>query len=125
MNGNARLGRWGENLARQHLEAAGYRIAAVNYRCREGEIDIVAAQDGEIVFVEVKTRRGDAFGLAAEAVSPARAARLESVAEHYLQSQTPAGYPADAAWRIDLICVNLDRRGRLLSVDHIKHAVEF
>ena len=85
----------------------------------------MAAQDGEIVFVEVKTRRGHAFGLAAEAISPARAARLESVAEHYLQSQTPAGYPSDAAWRIDLICVNLDRNGRLLFVDHIKHAVEF
>ena len=126
MSGSAGLGRWGERLARRHLEAAGYRIAAANYRCREGEIDLVAAQDdGELVFVEVKTRRGDAFGPAAESISPARAARLESVAEHYLQSQTAAGYPSDAAWRIDLICVNLDRGGKLLSVDHIKHAIEF
>lgn len=126
MTGNAGLGRWGESLARRRLESAGYGIAATNYRCRDGEIDIVAVDaDGEVVFVEVKTRRGGAFGLAAEAISPARAERLVLAAEHYLQARVDGGYQSGTSWRIDLVCVNLDRGGKLLSVEHIKHALEF
>src|SRR4030042_1681290 len=61
---------------RAHLEPKGYLIRARNFRCREGEIDIVA-QDGEtLVFVEVRTRRGDAMGDAAESVPPAKEAGL-------------------------------------------------
>ncbi len=123
--GNAGLGRWGEERARLHLEAKGYAIAATNFRSRTGEIDIVAIDGDELVFVEVKTRRGDAFGGAAEAVSPTRAERLVIVAEEFLQSHSAFPYDSDTAWRIDLVCVNLDRGGKLLSVDHIMHAVEF
>ncbi len=123
--GNAELGRWGERQARLHLEAKGYGITATNFRSRTGEIDIVATCGEELVFVEVKTRRGDAFGEAVESISPGRAERIAAVAEEFLQTQTPAGYSSSTPWRIDLVCVNLDRGGALLSVDHIKHAVEF
>ena len=57
-----KLGQWGERQARVHLEAKGYAVVASNFRCRAGEIDIVARQGDEFVFVEVKTRRGDGFG---------------------------------------------------------------
>ena len=123
-SGNRRLGDWGERQARLYLEAKGYAIVASNFRCRAGEIDIVARQGGEFVFVEVKTRRGDAFGEAEESISPARAERLAAVAEEFLQSWLADGYHSATPWRIDLVCVNLDRRGRLLSVNHIEHAVE-
>ena len=123
--GNAGLGRWGEEQARLLLKAKGYGIAASNFRSRTGEVDIVATDGDELVFVEVKTRRGDAFGRAVESISEVRAERMAAVAEEFLQSQAAGGYSSSQLWRIDLVCVNLDRRGKLLSVDHIKHAVEF
>ena len=125
MSSRAGLGQWGERQARLYLEAAGYAIAAANFRCRAGEMDIVAIDGDELVFVEVKTRRGDAFGRAEESISPARAERLAAVAEEFLQSRSAFPYDSETPWRIDLVCVNLDRSGKLLSVNHIKHAVEF
>ena len=123
--GNRGLGQWGERQARLHLEAAGYQVLTTNFRCRAGEIDIVSRQGGELVFVEVKTRRGGAFGRAVESISPSRAERLAAVAEEFLQARSSEEYDSGTQWRIDLVCVNLDRNGTLLSVDHIKHAVEF
>ena len=125
MSSRARLGQWGERQARLYLEAEGYGIAAANFRCRAGEIDIVAIDGDELVFVEVKTRRGDAYGLAEESISPVRAERLAAVAEEFLQSRSAFPYDSETPWRIDLVCVNLDGGGKLLNINHIKHAVEF
>ena len=125
MSSRARLGQWGERQARLYLEAEGYGIVAANFRCRAGEMDIVAIYGDELVFVEVKTRRGDAFGQAEESISPARAERLAAVAEEFLQSRSAFPYDSETPWRIDLVCVNLDSGGKLLNVNHIKHAVEF
>ena len=125
MSSRSGLGRWGERLARIHLEAEGYRITATNFRCRAGELDIVAVDGDELVVVEVKTRRGDSFGQAEEAITPVRAERLVTVAEEFFQSNSAFPYDSETPWRIDLVCVNLDRRGKLISVNHIKHAVEF
>ena len=121
---NRRLGQWGERQARLHLEAKGYAIVASNFRCRAGEIDLVARKDGELVFVEVKTRRGNVYGSAVESISPARAERLANVAEEFLLSRLADGYHSGTSWRIDLVCLSLDRQGKLLSVSHIPHAVE-
>ncbi|MGZ6792765.1 MAG: YraN family protein, partial [Mycobacteriales bacterium] len=63
------LGRWGEEHAVRHLEAAGYEVLSRNWRCREGELDIVARSGGALVFVEVKARTGTAYGEPAEAVT--------------------------------------------------------
>lgn len=125
MNNRVSLGQWGERQARLRLEAEGYGIAATNFRCRAGEIDIVAIDRDEVVFVEVKTRRGESFGLAEESISSVRAERLVVVAEEFLQSHNAFPYDSETPWRIDLVCVNLDRSGKLLSINHIKHAVEF
>ena len=125
MTSRTDLGKWGERQARLHLEAEGYGIVAANFRCRAGETDIVATQGDELVFVEVKTRRGEAFGRAEESISPVRAERLVTVAEEFLQSHHAFPYDSETAWRIDLVCVNLDRTGKLLSVNHIRYAVEF
>lgn len=79
------LGRWGEDLAAAHLSAAGYELLARNWRCRQGEIDIVARAAGVVVFVEVKTRTGTAFGEPAAAVDGAKARRLRGLAAVWLR----------------------------------------
>ena len=124
-SGNRRLGDWGERQARLHLEDKGYSLLANNFRCRAGEIDIVARQGDQVVFVEVKARRGDAYGRAEESISPARAERLADVAEEFMQTRMAGEFDSWTAWRIDLVCLNMDRQGRLLSVNHIENAVEF
>ena len=120
-----RLGQWGERQARLFLENKGYAIVATNFRCRAGEVDIVARQGQELVFVEVKTRRGEAYGRGEESISPARAERLAAVSEEFLQSYCDEEYRSSTEWRIDLVCLNLDRSGKLVSMDHIPYAIEF
>jgi len=116
--GRRHLGAFGERVAAAHLEAKGYRIRARNFRCREGEIDIVAEDGDCLVFVEVRTRRGDAFGTPAESVTAAKERRLLTVAKAYLQEHPDI--PANQ--RIDVIAVELSR-GRLLAVQHIEGAI--
>lgn len=115
-----RLGAFGERVAAAHLEARGYAIRQRNFRSREGEIDIVAEKDGCLVFVEVRTRRGEAMGSAAESVTPAKQQRLRAAVQAYAQAHE--GLPADQ--RIDVITVTLAPDGRLVNLEHIENAVE-
>ena len=77
-------GREGENLAAQFLEKKGYSILERNYRFERGEIDIVAKEGQELVFVEVKSRHSKQYGAPEESVTPAKEAQLKKVAEGYL-----------------------------------------
>jgi len=70
------LGRAGEERAARHLEESGYRVLHRNWRCREGEIDLVVCTDTDLVVVEVKTRRGEGFGHPFEAIDSRKRARL-------------------------------------------------
>ena len=81
------LGRFGEQVAAEHLVAAGLTIVARNWRCREGEVDIVALDGDVLVMCEVKTRRGVGFGTPLDAVTPAKAARLRRLAVRWLADQ--------------------------------------
>lgn len=112
-----RLGDVGERLAAHHLEARGYRIRERNFRCREGEIDIIAEKDGCLAFVEVKTRRGSSMGEAVESVTPDKGARILRVAEAYAQAHTDL--PPDR--RIDVVAVELSPAGRLLRLEHLEN----
>ena len=85
------LGRWGEDLAVRHLELAGYEVLARNWRCRQGELDIVARRAHEIVFVEVKARNGIGYGEPAEAVTPQKAQRIHRLAARWLVECRPPG----------------------------------
>lgn len=82
-----RLGQWGEELVARDLEAKGWTILARNFRCRFGELDIVAAREGVLAFVEVKLRRGSAFAPARAFVTADKQRRLRTAAELYLQEQ--------------------------------------
>lgn len=79
------LGAAGEAQAAEWYEAHGYTVVARNWRCREGELDLVVAKGHELVFVEVKTRRTAAFGVPAEAVTPRKQQRLRTLAVRYLR----------------------------------------
>ncbi len=78
------VGRFGEDLAAAWLSDAGLTVLARNWRCPDGELDIVAVDGDTLVFVEVKTRSSLAYGDPAEAVSRAKAARLRTLALRYL-----------------------------------------
>jgi putative endonuclease len=86
-----RLGARGEQLAADWYAARGYQVVARNWRCREGELDLVVSRDGELVFCEVKTRSSDRFGTAAEAVTPAKQRRLRVLAARYLAEHVGDG----------------------------------
>lgn len=81
------FGQRGEDAACAYLERHGYRVTGRNYRCRYGEIDIIAVKDGAIVFVEVKTRRSLRFGTPGMAVTYAKQQKIRTTALHYLQQQ--------------------------------------
>lgn len=112
------LGRRGEELAAQQLAAQGYQIVAQNWRCETGELDLVA-RDGEcLVLVEVRTRRGRSMGSPEESITAAKQARLIALSEAYVQESDWAG-----DWRIDVVAIEMDRRGRVLRVDQYENAI--
>ena len=113
-----RLGQFGERLAAAHLEAEGYRIVERNFRCREGEIDIIVAKARNLVFVEVRTRRGDAMGRAVDSLTPLKGARITAAAEAYCQGRLDL--PPER--RIDVITIDLSPEGRVLRLEHIESA---
>jgi len=97
------LGRLGEGLACRELERRGYRILARRFRTRFGEIDVVAREGPTIVFVEVKARRGGAFGGGAVAVTPGKQRRITRLAEEYLLRARLRDVPV----RFDVVVVDL------------------
>ena len=84
MNARAALGRYGEDVAARRLTAAGLTILARNWRCRYGEIDIVASDGDALVICEVKARRGGTWQDPMAAVTPRKAERLRRLAERWL-----------------------------------------
>lgn len=79
-----RRGQWGEALVADDLRRRGWTVSATNFRCRMGELDIVAENGQYLVFVEVKLRKSGRFGAACEAVTPAKQRRLRAAAGFYL-----------------------------------------
>jgi putative endonuclease len=106
------VGRHGEQLAARHLEAAGLQILARNWRCRDGELDIVARDGSVLVFAEVKTRSSLAFGAPAEAVDRAKSARIRHLALRWIMAQRDQ--PGGQFWsevRFDVLGVVRGRAG--------------
>ena len=78
------LGAHGERIAAAYLTDSGLRVLDRNWRCRDGELDIVAREGAALVFCEVKTRRGVGYGHPVEAVTPAKQRRLRTLAQRWL-----------------------------------------
>ncbi|MEX2974669.1 MULTISPECIES: YraN family protein [unclassified Streptomyces] len=102
------MGRYGEDLAARRLTEAGMRILDRNWRCRDGEIDIVAADGDALVVCEVKTRRAGWYEHPMAAVRPEKTARLRLLAERWLERH---GGPPPGGVRIDVIGILLPARG--------------
>ena len=113
------LGDRGEQMAADYLARQGYRVLTRNHRGPLGELDLVAQDGPETVFVEVKTRVGRSDVAPEESVSPSKVARLTRLAEAYLADRRRE----EAMWRIDVIAVLLDAEGRLVRLDHLRNAV--
>ena len=115
----ARLGAWGEALATAYLRRQGYAILATNYRCPEGEMDIVAQEGDTLVFVEVRTRRSRMMGTPAESVTAAKRGRLITVAQRFIQEHPESSQE----WRIDVIAIEMGRGKGEADIEHLKYAV--
>jgi putative endonuclease len=92
----------GEDLACEELRRLGFRILARNFRCRAGEIDVVAEERGTVVFVEVKERRGESHGSAIEAVTAAKRQKVIRAARIYAALHGLS----DAPLRFDVVAID-------------------
>lgn len=105
MAGNMALGARGEDIAVEFLTGAGMAIVERNWRCRYGELDVIATIEDRIVFVEVKTRTGAGYGSPAESVTFAKQRRIRVLAMHWLSE-------SDRSWskvRFDVVAVVIGR----------------
>jgi putative endonuclease len=112
------LGKWGEDIAVAYLEREGYEVLARNWRCRQGELDVVARRGSELVFVEVKTRSGLAYGEPAEAVNAVKARRIRVLAGRWLTECRPGGFHD---LRFDVVSV-LRKREAPPEITHLQGA---
>jgi putative endonuclease len=109
-------GRWAEQLAATYLRAQGVQVVAQNYRCREGEIDLVGLHQTTLIFVEVRYRHHDYFGTGAESIDSRKQQRIILTAQHFLQQHpqwqesncrfdavivSPSGAHAEMQWITD------------------------
>lgn len=115
-----KTGAIGEKIACNFLRLNGYKILETNYRCRNGEIDIVATQRDTLVFVEVKTRKSFIYGVPEESITPSKVQKLKAVAEHYQQNHENL-LPE---WRIDVVAIEVNGAGKVARIELIENAVE-
>ena len=109
------LGRRGEEIAARYLASRGLAIVERNWRCPQGEIDLIARDGGELVFVEVKTRSSVAFGHPLESITPAKLARLRRLAAAWCDAHPGA----HETIRIDAIAVIAPRVGDV-EIEHLE-----
>lgn len=105
-----------EQLARRYLEAEGYEILAINYRCRQGELDIVARDGAELVFIEVKYRKNADCGGSMYAISTQKKRNISYCARYYIYKE---GIHPDEPMRFDVIAMDGDK------LTHVKNAFEY
>lgn len=110
----------GEKIASRYLTEYGYHIIETNYRCREGEIDIIASKDDSLIFIEVRTKRSQLFGTPEESITAIKKQHLRAVANHY--RETHKDIPS--SWRIDLIAIELGKTDRIQRIELIENAIE-
>ena len=120
-SGNKGTGELGEEIASNFLIARGYRILERNFRCKGGEVDIIASDPGEksLVFTEVKTRRGLSYGVPQLAVTPFKQRQISKAALTWLSKNRLHDHNA----RFDVIAILL-HTDSAHAVDHIKNAFE-
>ncbi len=114
------VGKLGEKTAQKFLKKRGYRIRETGFRCRHGEIDIIAQQKDWLVFVEVRAKSSLDFGTPEESLTQSKKRRLIATALTY--TNTHRDLPS--LWRIDVIAIEFDDKGRIRRIEHIENAIE-
>ena len=112
------LGKFGEELAYKKIKRLGYKKIIRNYRCPQGEVDLIANDGNTLVFIEIKTRRSGSVGYAKEAVNARKRRQLSKVALFYMKSNNCC----EAKARFDVIAVSLKGGKPLIEV--IKNAFD-
>jgi len=112
------LGKFGEELALEHLKRLGYKSIVRNYRCSLGEVDLIAKDGDTLVFIEIKTRKGKSLGYAKEAVDARKKLKLSKVALSYMKANSCCETKA----RFDVVAINLSENRP--EVEVIKNAFE-
>lgn len=113
-----KLGQLGEKIAQQLLISSGYQIIDKNYRCFLGEIDLIAKEMSELVFIEVRTRTSFAYGTPGDSISWIKQRRLRRLAYYYLNDKGWEEIPC----RFDVVLIQLDGESRILTKEIIKDA---
>jgi len=114
------VGKLGEKAGQRFLKKRGYRIRETGFRCHHGEIDIIAQQKDWLVFVEVRAKISLDFGTPEESLTQSKKRRLIATALTY--TNTHRDLPS--LWRIDVIAIELDDKGRIRRIEHIENAIE-
>jgi putative endonuclease len=117
MTKKIKIGKFGQQLAAQFLLNKGYQLIKENYYCSDGEIDLILADQKQLVFVEVKTRLSQKFGLPEEAIDQRKKEKLYQTALTYL---TKAEINHDN-WRIDCLAVEIDQINKKARIRHHKN----
>ena len=110
----------GEKIAKDFLKRKGYRILETNYRCPEGEVDIIARQKDFLVFIEVRTKTSLEFGTPEESITPAKRQKLRATSAYF--QQTHDNLPS--SWRIDIVAIELDQKKKPSRIEIIENAVD-
>jgi putative endonuclease len=113
------LGLDGEMVAASYLKKKKYKIIDQNYRCRLGEIDIVAFLNNTMIFCEVKTRQNKKFGEPFESVTKTKQNRLRRLAEYYILNNKSL---KDLSFRFDVISILMNEKGKPAEIFHIENA---
>lgn len=115
---NKETGKLGEDIAVHYLKQNGYVILDRNFECRQGEVDIIALDKKEIVFIEVKTRTSNKYGAPSEAVNKIKQKHMLQTIKYYLYIRNLS----DEFIRVDVIEVYINNN--VYKVNHIKQAFE-
>ena len=114
------LGAKGEKLAARFLKRKGYKIIQRNYRCKLGEVDIVAEQDKTLVFVEVRTQQTEKFGPPQYSINSAKRSHISRVALFYIKEKRLV----EQSCRFDVIAITFPSGSRKPNIEHIENAFE-
>jgi len=113
---NLKIGHLGEQIAKIYLQNKGYHIIQENYRTKYAEIDLIARDRGVLVFVEVRTRKGERFGSPEDSINRSKMRKLIRNAEAYAARMSYV-----KIYRIDVICIVLDENERSSRITHYKN----
>jgi putative endonuclease len=115
---NLETGKIGENFAKEYLKKKGYNIIEQNYRSKYAEIDLIAKEKKELVFVEVRTKRGEMFGTPEETLNKRKLRKL------WLNARAYAGrIHWQDAYRIDAVCIILNLDNSLARLNHYQNII--